>query len=344
MKQLIRILILSNLFFSVGVVNAEVTVYGRVIYNIVSDDTSDDIYFGRHEFAESTFGVKGSHAYEGVTFGAQIEIGLDEGVSNLLQNDSNARNRIQELWVDSKYGKVKLGTGPGITWIISDVDQSGTWWSDPLGNSQRFGSTRRGPAGQSQTPFVQSQSLFLERLIYESPEVLPGGKLYAQLSEDSGYELAAKYVSNGWRVNAWTVDYGDGDNDEDPQANIDGNDGTLGFFGAERGRGVLAGYLHSSGVNFTATYGYASLFDDSERDFVNAKLGYTQGKHAFSVSVGDYGGEDATGTATADHTRTTVAYHFIPVSGVRLWIQATEGDTDNEENFNAIALGGLIKF
>ena len=341
-KTLIAIATLSSLLVA-PTTSAEVTAYGRVLYNIVSDDTSDDLYFGRHEFAESTIGVKGSYDYEGLTFGAQVEIGLDEGVSNLLQNDSSTRNRIQELWISGKFGKVKLGTGASITWVISDVDQSGTWLSDPLGMSQRFGSTRRGPGGQSQTPFVQTQSIFSERILYESPKFLDGAKFYAQISEDNGYELAIKYVSNGWRVNVWTVDYGDADNDNDTQANIDGN-GTAGFFGAESGSGILAGYKHSSGVNFTATMGQADQLSGGQRDFANWKLGYSQGKHAVSVSMGNYGSEDAAGVAGADHERTTLAYHFSPVGGVKLWAQTTSGDTDGSDNFNAFALGGMVKF
>ncbi|MFT6414550.1 MAG: hypothetical protein ACJASI_002685 [Glaciecola sp.] len=341
-KTLIAIATLSSLLV-VPTASAEVTAYGRVIYNIVSDDTSDDLYFGRHEFAESTIGIKGYYDYEGLTIGAQVEIGLDEGVSNLLQNDSNARNRIQEIWVAGKFGKLKVGTGAAITWVVSDVDQSGTWWSDPLGMSQRFGSTRRGPGAQSQTPFVQTQSIFNERISYESPSFLDGAKFYAQLNEDSGYEFAIKYLANGWRVNAWTVDYGDADNDADPQANIDGN-GSLGFFGSESGRGVLAGYKHSSGVNFTGTYGQADQLNGSERDFLNWKLGYTQGKHAVSVSMGNYNSEDASGVSGPEHNRTTLAYHFVPVGGVRVWVQATEGDTEGQNSFNAFALGGMVKF
>ena len=341
-KSMIALAMLSSLVASQSA-QAEVTAYGRVLYNIIKDDTSDDLYFGRHEFAESTIGVKGSVKYKELTFGAHVEIGLDEGVSNILQDGTNSRNRIQELWVQGAFGKVKLGTGASITWIVSDVDQSGTWWSDPLGMSQRFGSTRRGPAGESQTPFVQAQSIFSERIVYESPAFLEGAKFYAQYGEDSSYELAVKYSANGWRVNAWSVDYGDADNDEDPQADIDGN-GTAGFFGAESGYGILAGYLHDSGVNFTATYGVADQLDGSDRDFLNWKLGYTQGKHAVSYSMGNYGSEDASGISGADHTRSTFAYHFTPVSGVILWVQATKGDTDDQEGFNALALGGMVRF
>ncbi|ABG40812.1 hypothetical protein Patl_2295 [Paraglaciecola sp. T6c] len=341
-KSMLALAMLSPLVASQSA-QAEVTAYGRVLYDIVKDDTSDDLYFGRHEFAESTIGVKGSVEYNELTFGAQVEIGLDEGVSNILHDGTNSRNRIQEIWVQGKFGKVKMGTGASITWIVSDVDQSGTWWSDPLGMSQRFGSTRRGPVGESQTPFVQTQSIFSERIVYESPTFLDGAKFYAQYGEDSSYEMAIKYAANGWRVNAWSTDFGDADNDEDPQANIDGNS-TAGFLGAESGYGILAGYLHDSGVNFSATYGVADQVDGGDRDFLNWKLGYTQGKHAVSYSMGNYASEDAAGIEGPDHTRTTVAYHFSPVGGVSFWVQATKGDTDEEESFNAFALGGMVRF
>lgn len=344
MKKTTIAVIIGASLLTTNAAMADVSVYGRISYNMLSDDTSKDVYFGRHEFAESNFGFKATKEYGNLKFGAQLEIGLDEGVSNLLQNDSNSRTRIQELSIAGDFGKVKLGTGAAITWIISDVDQSGTWFSDPLGVSQRFGSTRRGPSGQSQTPFVQAHSIFNERIVYESPKFLDGAKFYAQLNEANGYEVAIKYVANGWRLNAWTVDYGNVDNDSDTQANIDGNSGTSGFFGATESRGVLAGYKHSSGVNFTATYGSADQVDNSERSFANWKLGYTKNKHAVSISMGNYSSEDAAGVSGADHTRTTVAYNFKPIAGVQLWVQATEGDTDGQDSFDALAVGGLVKF
>ncbi|MCH2056290.1 MAG: porin [Thalassotalea sp.] len=322
---------------------ADVTAYGRVTYNVINDDTSKDTYFGRHEFAESTIGIKGSMAYGELKIGGQVEIGLDEGVSNILHAEGNGRTRIQELWLSGDFGKVKLGTGAGITWVISDVDQSGTWFSDPLGMSQRFGATRRGPGGESQTPFVQAQSIFNERLIYESPSFIEGAKAYVQLSEAGGYELAIKYVADAWRINAWSVDYGDIDRDEDPQANIDEHT-TNGFFGADEGHGVLAGYKHESGINFTATYGNASQVSGGEREFLNWKLGYTQGKHAVSFSMGNYSADGADGNSLPDHTRSTLAYNFKPIAGIQLWLQATQGDTDSQEEFNALALGGMVKF
>lgn len=342
MKKLLTSVVLVTPFLLAAPAQAEISVYGRVIYNVVSDDTSDDIYFGRHEFAESTIGIKGTMEQDNLTFGAQVEIGLDEGVSNILHNDSNSRNRIQEVWVAGDFGKVKLGTGTSITWIVSDVDQSGTWWSDPLGMSQRFGSTRRGPAGQSQTPFVQTQSIFSERINYESPSFLGGAKFFAQQGEDSSREFAIKYVKDGWRANAWVSDFGDTDDDEDPQANIDGN-GTPGFFGAQSGRGILAGYKHKSGLNFTATAGESDLVNGGDRNFLNWKLGYTQAKHAASISMGQYGSSSAEGVSGADHTRTTVAYHYVISSNVRFWVQATKGDTDGQEAFNALAIGALVK-
>lgn len=343
MKKTTLLLALGASLLTANSAMADVSVYGRVTYNAIKDDSSKDLYFGRHEFAESSFGLKGTVDYGNLTFGAQLEVGLDEGVSNILHSEGNSRTRIQEISVAGDFGKVKLGTGAAITWVISDVDQSGTWFSDPLGMSQRFGASRRGPGGESQTPFVQAQSIFNERITYESPKFLDGAKFYAQVNEANGYEVAIKYVANGWRVNVWNVDYGNVDRDEDPQANIDEN-GSNGFFGATEGRGVLAGYKHSSGVNFTATYGSADQVDDSKREFVNWKLGYTKNKHAVSISMGNYSSEDAAGVSGADHTRTTLAYNFKPVSGVQLWAQATKGDTDEQETFNALVLGGMVKF
>jgi hypothetical protein len=321
----------------------KVSAYGRVLYNVISDDTSEKIYFGRHEFAESTIGIKGSYEFEGLTFGAQVEIGLNEGVSNILHNDSNSRNRIQEISIAGSFGKVKLGTGASITWVISDVDQSGTWLSDPLGMSQRFGATRRGPSNNSQTPFAQVQSIFSERILYESPSFFNGLKLFAQINEDAGNELALKYNAGGWRLNAWTVDYGTAENDQDPQANIDGN-GSAGFFGAERGHGVLAGYKHDSGINFTAAYGKAKQLNDESRDFINWKLGYTKNKHAVSLSMGNYFSNDSSSESGPKHTRTTLAYHYSPLPALKFWAQATEGETGNQPSFTALALGGMIKF
>ncbi len=323
---------------------SDVTAYGRVTYNIINDDTSDDTFFGRHEFAESTIGFKASHSLGKLTIGANIEFGLNEGVSNILQTGSNARNRIQEFSLSGSFGTVKLGTGPSVTWVVSDVDQSGTWFSDPLGGNARFGATRRGPSGQSQTPFVQATSLFLERLRYDSPKLWGGATLHAQVGEDSSSEVAFKYsADNGIRFNVWAVDYGDGDNDDNVQENIDGFT-TQGFFGAEDGAGVLIGYKHSSGLNITATSLVADQFSGEERDLTAIKLGYTVGKHAFSISRGKYGVEDVDGVDGADHDRTTLAYNFKPINGVQFWAQATKGDTEGEESFDSVALGGLVKF
>ena len=324
-------------------VAAEVTAYGRVTYNLISDDTSDDTYFGRHEFAESTIGIKGSKKWGEYKIGANVEIGLNEGVATLLQQGSNSRNRIQELFVSGSFGTLKLGTGPSVTWVVSDVDQSGTWFSDPLGMGARFGATRRGPSGQSQTPFVQSSSIFNERLRYDSPKFWGGASIHAQLNEDAGSEFAFKYVGkNGIRFNAWALDHGDGDDDSDPQQNVDGFR-TSGFFGAESGSGVLVGYKHESGLNITATTSKADQLAGGDRDVTAIKLGYTFGKHALSVSRGTYGSEDAQGVAGADHDRTTIAYNFKPVGGVQFWVQATDGDTEGQEGFNSFAIGGLVK-
>lgn len=322
---------------------ADVTVYGRVLYNAVSDDTSDDLYFGRHEFAESNFGIKGTKKVGDLVYGGQVELGLNEGVSSLLQNGSNSRNRIQQMWIQSAQGKLLLGTGPSITWVISDVDQSGTWLADPLGMSARFGATRRGPSGQSQTPFVQGQSIFNERLRYESPEFLGGAKLYAQLNEDSGTEVAIKYVANGWRFNVWSVDHGEGDNDADPQQNVDGFT-TSGFFGAEKGSGALLGYKHSSGFNLTGTTVNADQLAGGDRSLVAVKLGYTKDKHAVSYNIGEYSSENAAGVEGPDHTRSSLAYVYSPTGGVKLWSAFTTGDTDQQDSFNSVAFGGMIKF
>lgn len=342
--KLITLALASASIMAAQTANAEVTAYGRVTYNVISDDTSDDTYFGRHEFAESTIGMKGTHEWGNIKIGANVEIGLNEGVSSILQDGSNARNRIQEMSLSGSFGTFKLGTGPSITWVISDVDQSGTWFSDPLGMSQRFGSTRRGPGGESQTPFVQAQSIFNERIRYDSPKLWGGASFHAQLNEDSGTELAFKYsAKNGIRFNAWTVDHGEGDNDDDVQQNVDGFR-TAGFFGAESGAGALLGYKHSSGFNITATTMNADQLAGGDRDLTAIKLGYTFGKHALSISQGSYGSEDATGVAGADHDRNTLAYNFKPVGGVQLWAQATKGDTDGQESFNSLAIGGLVKF
>lgn len=323
--------------------HAEITAYGRVTYNLISDDTSDDTYFGRHEFAETTIGIKGTKDWGDLKIGANVEIGLNEGVATLLQQGSNSRNRIQEFSVAGSFGTVKLGTGPSVTWVISDVDQSGTWFSDPLGMSQRFGSTRRGPGGESQTPFVQAQSIFNERIRYDSPKLWGGATFHAQLNEDSGTEFALKYsAKNGIRFNAWSVDHGEGDNDDDAQQNVDGFR-TSGFFGAESGAGLLLGYKHSSGLNITATNMSADQLDGGERDLTAVKAGYTFGKHAVSLSRGSYGSESADGVSGADHERTTLAYNFKPVGGVQFWAQATSGDTDGESGFNSFAIGGLVK-
>lgn len=342
-KNVFNIMLVSAVLIA-PTLQAEVTAYGRVTYNLLVDDSSDDYYFGRHEFAESTIGLKGSKEFGNLTFGANAEIGLNEGVSALLQNGNNSRNRIQELYVKGNFGKVSLGTGPSITWVVSDVDQSGTWFSDPLGMSQRFGSTRRGPGGQSQTPFVQGQSIFNERLRYDSPKVWGGATFHAQLGEDNSNEIAVKYIGkNGVRFNIWNVDHGDGDNDADPQQNVDGFV-TSGFFGAESGRGVLAAYKHKTGFNISATHTSADQLSGGERDLTALKFGYTKGKHAYSISRGFYGSEDAAGLSGPDHDRTTLAYHFNPTGGVKLWVQTTTGETDGQDSFNSIALGGMIKF
>lgn len=338
MKKIIITMTTAGMILGATSVTADVTAYGRVLYNAIDDDTEQDLYFGRHEFAESNVGIKGTTKVGDLTYGAQVEIGLNEGVSSLLQNGSNGRNRIQEATIAGGFGKVRIGTGPSATWVISDVDQSGTWISDPLGMSQRFGSTRRGPSGQSQTPFVQTQSIFSERFRYDSPKFAGGATLHAQIGEDSSSELAIKYLKDGIRFTAWSADFGGGQNDTSSQANIDGN-GTQGFFGAEEGTGILLGYKHAgTGLNFTATDAEADQFDGSTREFTNWKAGYTTGKHAFSYSRGSY-----EGTTISNHTRSTVAYNYSPAKSVKLWIQLTNGDTDGEEGFDATAVGILVK-
>lgn len=340
----------AGIVMGAAAASADVTLYGRVLYNAVSDDTADDVYFGRHEFAESNIGIKGSKKVGSLTFGGQVELGLNEGVNALLYDTSssegnNSRTRIQEATVSGGFGKVSLGTGASATWVASDVDQSGTWVSDPLGMSQRFGATRRGPSGQSQTPFVQVQSIFSERLRYDSPKIAGGLTFHGQYGEDSSYELAAKYVGHGVRAAVWAADFGDAEGDGE-QANIDTHS-TNGYFGAESGSGLLVGYK-VIGINFTIAAGVADQVDavgddNGERSFVNWKLGYTKGKHAVSLSQGNYESEDADGNSGADHTRSTVAYNYSPAKSVKLWIQHTNGDTDDQEEFDATALGIMVK-
>ncbi|MGH1439167.1 MAG: porin [Cellvibrionaceae bacterium] len=345
MKKSIITMTTAGIVMGAAAASADVTLYGRVLYNAIDDDTAEDLYFGRHEFAESNIGIKGSKKVGSLTIGGQVEIGLNEGVSSLLQNGSNSRNRIQEATVGGAFGKVSLGTGASATWVASDVDQSGTWVSDPLGMSQRFGATRRGPSGQSQTPFVQVQSIFSERLRYDSPKIAGGLTFHGQYGEDSSYELAAKYVGHGVRAAVWNANFGDAEGDG-TQADIDGN-GTNGFFGAESGSGLLVGYK-IIGINFTVAAGVADQVtatgdDNGERSFVNWKLGYTKGKHAVSFSQGNYESEDAAGTSGPDHTRSTVAYNYSPAKSVKMWIQITNGETDGEEEFDATALGIMVK-
>lgn len=303
---------------------ADFKVYGRVLYNVISDDTEDDIYFGRHEFAESTFGFKGHYQYENLEVGAQIELGLFEGVAGL----TNSRNRIQEIYVKGDFGTIKLGTGTAATFVIGDVDQSGTFLPDPLGPLSRFGATRRGPAGQSQTPLVGSENIFNERLQYISPKFFESTTLIGQINESGGYEVGIKLLKNGWRATAWTVDNGDG----------------VGVGSSEKSFGALAGYIHSSGVNFNVSIGQADKIDGSSGEYMNLKLGYKKGKHAVSISNGNYETESADGLSLPDHTRNTLSYVYSLTGGVQVWLQGTQGDTDGEESFNAFALGGMVKF
>jgi hypothetical protein len=342
MKKVIITMATAGMLLGATAASADVTAYGRVLYNMISDDTSPDTYFGRHEFAESNVGIKGSKKVDNLTYGAQVEIGLNEGVANLLQNGNNSRNRIQEASISGDFGKFRIGTGASASWIASDVDQSGTFLSDPLGMSQRFGATRRGPAGQSQTPFVQTQSIFSERLRYDSPKFLGGATIHAQLGEDSSNEITVKYKANGIRFAAWATDFGGGTNDTDSQANID-NNGSLGFFGASEGSGLLIGYKIPMGLNFTATAASADQFGGGEREFLNWKAGYTTGKHAVSYSRGAYDSTSAAGVAGAKHTRTTAAYNYSPAKSVKLWVQFTNGDTTGQQEFDATALGIMVK-
>lgn len=325
-KVLTTITVLSTLLSTPAVMADDTSfkVYGRVIYNIISDDTEDDIYFGRHEFAESLFGFKGSRKYEDLEFGANLEFGLSEGVAST----SNARNRIQEVYVKGKFGTFKLGTGTAVSFVIGDVDQSGTFLPDPLGPLARFGATRRGPAGQSQTPLVGSENIFNERLQYISPKLMGSTTLLAQINEQGGYEVGVKYLDNGWRLTAWSIDNGDG----------------TGVGGTETSYGALAGYLHSSGLNASASYGQAERLDGSNGDYINFKVGYTKGKNAVSISNGNYNTEDAVGLSLPDHTRNTLTYAYSPRGGVKVWAQATQGSTDGQDSFNAFALGGVVSF
>lgn len=324
-KTLLAFVCLSVISLAPAVAQeSSLKVYGRVLYNMISDDTEDDLYFGRHEFAESTFGFKGSYQHDGLEIGAQIEFGLFEGVAGL----SNSRNRIQEIYVKGNLGTVKLGTGTAVTFVIGDVDQSGTWIPDPLGPLARFGATRRGPAGQSQTPLVGSENIFNERIQYISPKLFGHSTLLAQISENGGYEVGMKFLKNGWRGTAWAVDNGD----------------APGVGGAEESYGALLGYLHSSGLNLNVSFGDADREDGSHGDYINWKVGYNKGKHAVSFSTGSYETEDAAGASLPDHTRNTVSYVYSVMGGVKVWLQATHGDTDGEESFNAYAFGGMVSF
>lgn len=311
----------------------DVTAYGRVLYNLVDDDNSDDLQFQRHQFAESTIGVKANHKVNDITYGAQVEIGLQEGVA--AQN--NGRNRIQQLSIKKEgIGAAYLGTGPTITWVISDVDQSGTWIADPLGVSSRFGATRAGAA--SVTPFTRGQTIFSERLRLDSAKLFDGLTLHAQLGESGSYEFAAKYLANGIRANAWYVDNGE-------------DDTGAGVFGdAEASGGFLVGYKHSSGINITGTHVITDLLntpsdpnDGGEKQLTAIKIGYTKGKHAVSFNNGEYTGEDADGVDDADHSRRTLSYVFSPTGGVKLWVQSTSTDTDGADSDTAFAIGGMVK-
>lgn len=334
MKKSIITMTTAGIVMGAAAASADVTLYGRVLYNAVSDDSADKVYFGRHEFAESNVGIKGSKKVGALTFGGQVELGLGEGVGGAQ------RNRIQQATLGGGFGKLTLGTGPSASWVASDVDQSGTWVSDPLGMSQRFGATRRGPAGQSQTPFVPTQSIFTERLRYDSPKIAGGLTFHGQIGQGSSAELVAKYSGHGFRAVAWATNFGDEDDILSGQDTF-GDSGTAGFAGAESGSGVLLGYK-IVGVNFTVTAGESQQYDDDESSFVNWKLGYTTGKHAVSLSQGNYEVE-AGGVDQDDHTRTTVAYAYSPAKSVKLWVQHTNGETDNQDEFDATALGIMVK-
>jgi len=309
--------------------------YGLLTYNALVDDKADAVRFTRHGFAETRLGIKASHEGQ-YTYGAQIEFGLAEGLAGY--GNPSTRNRIQELYISGDFGKVRLGSGNSVTFVISDVDSSGTWIADPLGSLAAAGAT--GSLGQNSTDdtsndgtgatstLIAATTAFSERIRYDSPKLGKGLVLSAQIGEAKGYEVSAKYNADGLKVSAWHINVGDPANP--------GNDNSEGL-------GILLGYKFTNGFNVNGTHMVAdNKAADAETTKTAIKLGYIQGKHAVSLSNGV--NEKETGGVTgAEHTRTTVSYVYSPVKAVKLWAQATQGETDNLDDTSAFAIGGMVK-
>lgn len=167
---------------------------------------------------------------------------------------------------------------------------------------------------------------FNERLRFDSTKIAGGLTLHGQFGEMSSYEFAAKYNAHGVRANAWYVDKGDvvaTTAVPDP---------------VETGNGILLGYGHSSGFNISGTVTSDESLAGVERDLTALKLGFTSGKHAVSISAQEQEEDGA-----ADYERQTLSYVFSPTGGVKLWIQATDQETDGQESANAFAIGGMVK-
>lgn len=310
-----------------SVMPAQAGVYGRVTYNVVTGDTSnDDVQFQRHEFAESIIGVKGkADLISGLTIGGNVQYGLGEGLSITAADtdealgtsqgtlgNSETRTRIQEIYLSGSFGKVSFGQGTGVSYLYDSIDASGTWLADPSGWLFVAGAGSASHRAAGTLSVAPTSTLFHERLRYDSPKIGGIATISAQLGENGGTEIGVKGAVAGVKFGAFS-------NSDDAQ------------FG--NSSGIILGYKHSSGFSITGTSGTTSD-GRGELDVTTLKLGYATGKHAVSVQSYEH---DTRSEAES------IAYMYSAAKGIRLWARAVNSENAAGESASTIALGGMVK-
>lgn len=317
-KQLSLALLAASAMASA--MSAHAGVYGRVTYNAVTGDTSnDDVQFQRHEFAESIIGVKGkADLVGGLTIGANVQYGLGEGLSTGAESNqgtlgnAETRTRIQEFYVSGAWGKLTLGQGVGVSYLMDSIDTSGTWLADPSGWLFVAGSGSASHRAAGTLTVAPTSTLFHERIRYDSPKLGGVATVAIQVGENGGTEVGIKGKYNGFRFAAFS-------NSDDAQ------------FGDSSG--IALGYKHGSGFSISGTSGTTSE-GRGEVDVTTLKLGYATGKHAFSVQT--YEHEDRSEAES-------LAYVYSAAKGIKLWARAVNSENAAGEDASTIAVGGMVK-
>ncbi|MGH1441329.1 MAG: porin [Cellvibrionaceae bacterium] len=287
---------------------ADVKLSGRVFHSAVDRDSAEDIEFQTPGNAGYTISLNADHEIgNGLTTGLAFRLS-DFGSGTDIALDEKS------LYLSGAFGKLDLGHNLTASAFVEAYAGHASYWIDPLGWLNWGGATN----SASFNPFLLTGSTTREeRLRYDTPN-FSGFSARGQLGDNGTSELALLYSNYGIIANAFTID----------GADVKGD--TTGF---------LVAYNAPFGLHISYSSSEEDKLGGGEDKYSGAKLGYTFGKHAVSVSGHVY---EQDGVAD-DYERSSFSYVYSASDRFQLFAQYTEEELGAQDD-DAIALGAGLFF